>query len=384
MTVKLKAVLLLLTTLIVAACNRNEEENVSSKLSDQDCIQGTAPVGTPIPGEYIVTTADQENSSGRVESFNQILASNHISNDKIAHNFKGLNSYYVMQLSDDDASRLKRDNRIINVEPDRIIAACGCFSVVAPKTITWNVKKVGYGDGTNKTAWIVDSGISTSHPDLNVDKVRSRSFLQSNSSIEDENGHGTHVSGIIGALNNHEGVLGVASGAKLVALRVLDKTGQGKLSSLLNALVYIAVNASGGDVVNISMGFPDVSDALEREIQSIANKGVFFAIAAGNNSKDASTYSPARTSGKNIYTVSAIDSLNRFASFSNYGDAVDYAAPGVKILSTYTEGRYAVLSGTSMAAPHVAGLLLINKGVIHSYGKATKDPDGNNDPIAHR
>jgi subtilisin family serine protease len=247
------------------------------------------------------------------------------------------------------------------------------------------VDKVGYGDGSGKTAWIIDTGIDSEHPDLNVDKKRSRSFIEENTSFKDDNGHGTHIAGIIGALNNNFGILGVASGASLVSLKVLDANGDGKLSALLNALTYLRLHARAGDVVNISVGFPEVSQILEKEIQSLANRGVYFAIAAGNESGEANLYSPARTVGKNIYTVSAVDSLNRFADFSNYGnDVVDFAAPGVRITSTYTEGRYAILSGTSMAAPHVAGILLINNGRINSTGHSLNDPDGTADVLAHR
>src|SRR5678815_3248042 len=114
--------------------------------------------------------------------------------------------------------------------------------------------KVGYGDGTGKTAWIIDSGIDFDHPDLNVDVKRSKSFLTGNTSADDENGHGTHVAGIIGAKNNNFGVLGVASGANLVSLRVLDKDGNGTLSSIIQALAYVNANGKAGDVVNMSIG----------------------------------------------------------------------------------------------------------------------------------
>ena len=277
---------------------------------------------------------------------------------------------------------MRKSGVVETVEPDRIIALSTCFTIAAPSLITWNINKVGYGNGIGKTAWILDSGIDFDHPDLTVDVARSKSFLSDNTSAKDENGHGTHVAGIIGGKNNTIGVLGVASGATLVSVRVLDKEGKGILSSTLQALAYISANAKAGDVVNMSFGEEGISDALDRQVKAIAAKGIFVTIAAGNDAKAANLFSPARASGTNIYTVSAVDSLNNFASFSNFGnDAVDFAAPGIRILSTYMDGKYAIMSGTSQAAPHVAGLLLLNGANLHYSTTAVNDPDGTPDKI---
>jgi subtilisin len=242
-----------------------------------------------------------------------------------------------------------------------------------------------HADGTTKTAWVLDTGVDLDHPDLNVDRNRSRSFNEGETSAEDNNGHGTHISGIIGAKNNSIGTLGVASGATIVGLKILDENGEGLLSVALKALSFVRTNGKAGDVVNISIGLEDVSEILDREIKALSDKGIYVVIAAGNESRPANNFSPARTAGENVYTITAVDSSNHFASFSNFGnDVVDYAAPGVKVLSTYRDGKYAIMSGTSMAAPHVAGLLLINNGTLNSEGFAIDDPDGTADPVAHR
>ena len=124
-------------------------------------------------------------------------------------------------------------------------------------------------------------------------------------------------------------------------------------------------------------------DTLDTAVRNAASAGVLFSLAAGNESDDANNHSPARANGANIYTVSAIGTTDVFASFSNYGNPpVDYAAPGVSITSCYKGGGYATMSGTSMAAPHVAGILLL--GPVVANGTASGDPDGNLVPIAHR
>jgi subtilisin family serine protease len=129
----------------------------------------------------------------------------------------------------------------------------------------------------------------------------------------------------------------------------------------------------------MSLGGPP-STALDNAVIALGASGVKVALAAGNSSDDATNYSPARAAnGTNVYAVSAIDIVDVFAYFSNYGSPVDYAAPGVGVLST-VPGGYATYSGTSMASPHVAGLLLL--GNISTDGDATGDPDGNPDPIA--
>ena len=366
------------------ACSK--DENPDPSISDQDCLPTSGKLnGKTIDGEFIITSKATNSPGARSARAAKIFETHGISREALLESFEGEKSYYVVRLTDEQLKTVQTDEAVEHVEPDRVISACGCFTVVEPRLITWNVNKVGYGDGRGKTAWIIDTGIDSDHRDLNVDKERSRSFLQGLSSYEDDNGHGTHIGGIIGALNNDFGTLGVASGATLVGLKVLDSNGDGKLSGLLNALTFVRSNAKAGDVVNISVGFTDVSSTLENEIKAIADKGVYFTLAAGNNSTEANTYSPARTSGKNIYTIAAVDSLDQFASFSNYGnDVIDFAAPGVRILSTYKDGKYAILSGTSMAAPHVAGILLINNGKINPIGNALADPDGTPDPLAHQ
>lgn len=380
-----KLTLFIAAAFLLANC---QKEKAASSVTVDDCVVGRS--GSVVPGQYIIAYKPEVLSrsasvAAATEAGADILEENNIRTSAIRGSFGGKVGGIVAVLSDEEVARLQTDPSISAIEPDRIVALGSCFTVVAPTLITWNVSKVGYGDGTGKTAWILDTGIDFDHPDLNVDATRSKSFIPDVASADDENGHGTHVGGIIGAKNNTYGVLGVASNASLVSLRVLGKDGIGKLSYILQALSYVNSNAKAGDVVNMSLGEDVVSDILDQTVQNIAGRGIYFSIAAGNDGKRANLFSPGRANGTNIFTVSAVDSLNNFAGFSNYGDeAVDYAAPGVRILSTYIGGKYAKMSGTSMAAPHVAGLLLLNGNNLHSSGTAANDPDGSPDKIASK
>ena len=376
---------LLLFAIVLIAASCSDDDSKPKKDPNECLTMKSASHGQPIDGRYIVSFSNDDQTNGRTaKTAARVFANHRISSEKIIERIDGELSNYVLTLTSQEADQLKNDEDVKLVEPDRIISICSCFTVVDEKLVTWNADRVGYGDGTGKTAWILDSGIDPNHPDLNVDKTRSRSFIDGDPSPNDTNGHGTHVAGIIGAKNNDIGTLGIASGATLVGLKVLDNIGEGKLSTTLKALSYVRSSGKAGDVVNISMTLQEVSEILEQEIKGVANRGMFVAIAAGNGGLDASNFSPARTSGNNIYTVAAVDSLNHFAGFSNFGSVIDFAAPGVRILSSYSGNRYAYMSGTSMATPHVAGLLLINNGKINSDGLAIDDPDGKPDPIAHK
>ncbi|MCK5411837.1 MAG: S8 family serine peptidase [Gemmatimonadetes bacterium] len=267
------------------------------------------------------------------------------------------------------------------------------------QTTPWGIGRVGGpGNGTGKTAWIVDTGIDLDHPDLNVDVARSANFVASfgrgkkqKDSPEDGNGHGTHVAGTVAAINNEIDVVGVAAGASVVAVRVLDNSGSGTISGVAAGVDYVAAyveaNPSPVDVhvANMSLTGTGHWNSLHDAVVRAADLGILFALAAGNAGTDAETREPAHVEHENVYTVSAIyDSPDDcLASWSNWGNPpVDYAAPGVGVLSTKRGGGTTTMSGTSMAAPHVAGILLL--GSVQSNGMANCDPDGNPDPIAHR
>jgi subtilisin family serine protease len=250
------------------------------------------------------------------------------------------------------------------------------------QTKPWGIARVNGGTGTSSaTAWVIDTGIDLDHPDLNVDVARSRSFVR-DASPDDFNGHGSHVSGIIAARDNLVGVIGVTPGATLVSVRVLDRSGSGSNSGVIAGVDYVAGAGHAGDVANMSLG-GGVSQALDDAVVAAAATGVKFTLAAGNESQSATLHSPARANGQNVYTVSSFAQGDVWSSFSNYGNPpIEYAEPGSSIFSSYKNGGYATLSGTSMAAPHLAGILL--GGAVHSGGTVSGDPSAPADTIGVR
>ena len=386
-----KTFILVLICAIVFSCKKENNNSTSTSAGQPDCVdQHSLKSGDIIDEQFIVaykaSSLDAHTATfQRISDISrEVLQRNKISSSVIETIFQGEPGGFIAHLSRDEMARLKKDADVEAIEPDRIIALSTCFTVAEPRLVTWNVERVGFGDGTGKTAWVIDTGIDFDHPDLTVDQARSKSFVASAISADDDNGHGTHVAGVIGAKNNNFGVMGVAAGATLVSLKVLDKNGSGRLSSIIQALGYVNINGHAGDAVNLSLGEDSISTILDQQVQNTAARGIYIAIAAGNDKEPARNFSPGRANGANIFTVSAIDSLDNFANFSNYGnDVVDYAVPGVRILSTYKGGKYAYMSGTSMATPHMTGLLLLKGNNITISGYAKNDPDGIADPIAH-
>lgn len=294
-------------------------------------------------------------------------------------------SGFTSNISKSEAEKLKNDPDVKLVVQDKMLSIAQ-FALETKETeeqlIPWGIERVGKGGASEHTAWIMDTGIDTDHPDLNIDLNRSASFVCSEPLVEDLNGHGTHVAGTIGAIDNEYGVVGVAPGNRLVAIKVMDGEGKGTVSNLLAGLDYIYRNAQKGDVVNLSLsgGSVDILDQMVDQISS--EKQIYFSMAAGNDSQSSDNLSPQRVNNPYVFTISAIDDMDNLASFSNYGNSVDYAAPGVKIASTYLDGKYAYLSGTSMAAPHFAGLLLLGGNIIPTDGNVLNDVDGSPEPIA--
>ena len=393
----------------MVSCSQDE----TTELPTTEEAQAKQSYSEVIPGQYIVVYRETGKMSGdyRLNSLQvqqktqEVLTMNAVEGAEVVQVYSAAISGVALKMSKSDALKLSKSNDVAYVEQDRIIALappCGtpnggpCEEPptdgggdtggdTGSQTTPYGISRVNGGityTGSN-VAWIIDSGIDLDHEDLNVDASRGFNAFTSgrdSGAPDDNNGHGTHVAGTVAALNNNVGVVGVAAGATVVPVKVLDARGSGSYSGVIAGVDYVGANGKSGDVANMSLGGP-TSDALDSAVKAAAAKGIKFALAAGNESTDANNSSPARVNGTNIYTVSAHDSSDRFASFSNYGNPpVDYAAPGVSITSTWKNGGYNTISGTSMASPHVAGILLL--GNISNGGTVTGDKDGNPDTIA--
>jgi subtilisin family serine protease len=348
-----------------------------------------------IPGKYIVVLKNEPTMKGMPDRVREkvlsLLTKNGANDAAVDHFYSTALQGFSCTLSPGLLKKLQADGEVDYIEADFEITIeqrgkgkPGGGGTPPPQTTPWGITSVGgSADGSSKTAWIIDTGIGLTHPDLNVDASRGFSAFSSGKDTGFDDGHGTHVAGTVAALNNSIGVIGVAAGAKVVPVKVLGARGSGSNSGVIAGVDHVAQYGQVGDAANMSLG-GGISTALDQAVLNASIvSGVKFALAAGNESDDANNHSPARVNGANIYTVSAHDINKNFASFSNYGNPpIEYCAPGVRITSTWKDGGYNTISGTSMATPHVYSLLLL--GTIANGGTVNNNPNGNPDILARR
>jgi major intracellular serine protease len=219
---------------------------------------------------------------------------------------------------------------------------------------------------------VLDTGIDRNHPDLAENIIDGRNFTQEGAENDytDYNGHGTHVAGTIAATNNGSGVVGVAPKAKLLICKVLDGNGSGSYQSIINGIRYatnwVGANGERVRVMNMSLGGSSPDNELEAAILEACAKGIVVVVASGNegDNNEFTLEQSYPALYNECVTVAACDENKKLAYFSNNSLEVDCIAAGVGVNSTYLNGQYAKLSGTSMATPHVAGALalIINLG----------------------
>lgn len=375
------------------------------------------PAGTVVPGSFICLVDDFE------DAFTIGQAAVRATSGTLGHVYShALKGFSIQVPPGIVIANLRAHPGILHVEPDIVMRTCatlvptGIDRIDAEGVLNAGIDCSGIGIA------IIDTGIDVDHPDLDV--VGGRRFYTKywfappleDGNYDDDNGHGTHVAGIAAA---NGGIVGVAPGAGLYAVKVLNSKGSGYMSDIIAGIDWVTENANKVNppirVANMSLGGPGPYEPLQAAIEGSLSAGVSYVVAAGNESDDVEGYVPAAYGGIGntsaaVYTISAfVDTDGKpgglgagtsfgaddsFASFSNFsaGDQIAYIMPGVNIYSTYKGGGYAKMSGTSMATPHFAGLLALafadgDFGVwsqTSTYGLTHGgDPDSNLEELAH-
>ncbi|ADD28284.1 S8 family peptidase [Meiothermus ruber] len=261
------------------------------------------------------------------------------------------------RLSPENLAALRQDPRVAYIEADQVM------SISATQTgATWGLDRIDQrtlplsgtftysNTGSGVNAYIIDTGIRVSHSEFGGRATAVFDAIGDGQNGNDCNGHGTHVAGTVGGT-----VYGVAKSVRLYAVRVLNCSGSGSNSGVIAGVDWVRQNARRPAVANMSLG-GGVSSALDTAVSNAINAGITFVLAAGNSNRDACQFSPARVAAG--ITVGATTSSDTRASYSNYGSCLDLFAPGSSITSAWISSNTSIntISGTSMAAPHVAGV----------------------------
>ncbi|WP_328929305.1 S8 family peptidase [Streptomyces sp. NBC_00190] len=285
------------------------------------------------------------------------------SGGKIRRTYDAALNGYSAQLTERQARRLAADPAVAEVAQNRTLK----LDATQPDPPSWGLSRIdqrrlpldaayAYPDsaGQGVTAYIIDTGVHITHEDFGGRASYGYDAVDDDMSSEDDHGHGTHVAGTV-AGSTH----GVAKQAKIVAVRVLDYTGQGTTEQVVAGVDWVTRNAAKPAVANMSLG-GDPDDVLDAAVRNSIASGITYAVAAGNQDIDASGHSPARVQA--ALTVGAVGDYDHRASYSNYGPLVDLFAPGDSISSAayFSDDWYTTMSGTSMATPHVTGVAALH------------------------
>jgi subtilisin len=278
----------------------------------------------------------------------------------------------VATLDDDQIEAVQSSDDVAIVEEDGPMFALGELVIEGQPSVLEETVPAGVAAIKAPAAWdasrgkaikvaVLDTGIAPAHPDLVANLRAGMSFVSTETSTDDFNGHGTHVAGTIAAAHDQIGVVGVAPAAALYPVKVLDRNGRGQWSNLIAGIDW-CINAQDIRVLNMSLGGPGAPAALEQMCALAWERGRLLVAAAGNDGGPVGY--PAKW--ESVVAVSALDGAGMIASFSNRGPEVELSAPGVNVLSTVPGGGYGTKSGTSMASPHVAGVAALAWGA-HRY-----------------
>ncbi|MFJ4963423.1 Extracellular serine proteinase precursor [Streptomyces sp. ADI96-02] len=324
---------------------------------------------TPIPGSYIVTLergAGFKASSATGEDLIEKYGGT------VERTFDTALNGYSANLSAAEAERVAADPAVAAVEQDQRVSLSNVTQPDAP----WGLDRIDQtalpldttytypaGAGSGVTVYVIDTGVRTTHQEISGRAAHGFDAIDGDAIADDGNGHGTHVATTIAG-----STYGVAKKANVVSVRVLDNQGGGTISGVIAGVDWTTKNRSGPSVANLSLG-GSASNALDTAVRNSIGNGVTYAVAAGNNSDDAYYYSPARV--QEAITVGATTNTDAKADWSNYGPEVDLFAPGASITAGWntSDTATAIASGTSMAAPHVAGA-----AAVHLSNKPTATP----------
>ncbi len=354
--------------------------------------------GIPVEDQYIIVLKDETPSVQAREALLQNFATQH--GGELIRTYVAALNGGVIRMNEAKAKALANHPFISYIEQDSVIQLIVPMGTTSQNpTPSWGLDRIDQyslplnsaysynNDGTGVNAYVIDTGIRISHSEFNGRATLGYDVIKGNSKGGDCNGHGTHVAGTIGGIN-----YGVAKNVNLIAVRVLNCQGSGTTSGVIAGIDWVTKNASRPAVANMSLG-GGASTSLDTAVSNSVNAGISYVVAAGNSSQDACVSSPSRV--PSAITVGATDRTDTRPSWSNFGKCLDVFAPGVSITSAWKDSNTAVntISGTSMATPHVAGVVALKlqgtpdatpaQIAVELIDKSTKDVAlnvGNNSP----
>ncbi|MDH2467193.1 S8 family peptidase [Acinetobacter baumannii] len=326
--------------------------NVANPVNDSSQAKGI------IKNQYIVIL---NKDAGPSKDFAQNIAKQHAG--KVLQSYDTVLKGFAIYLPDTAGTAfieaMKKNPNVLSVESDTIVNIDATtqsnpdwgLDRIDQKALPLNSTYSYLQTGSGTTAYIVDTGILSSHQEFSGRVLSGYTAISDGNGTTDCNGHGTHVAGTVGGTT-----YGVAKNVNLVPIRILGCDGSGASSNVIAGLDWILKNGKKPAVVNMSLGGA-TSSSLDSAVENLYNNGYVMVVAAGNSNTDACTSSPARVS--KAITVAATDNTDTRASYSNYGSCVDIFAPGSQINSSWIGSNTAtkILNGTSMATPHVAGVV---------------------------
>ncbi len=314
-----------------------------------------AATGEVVAGEYIVTTRPGAAVSRAGVTTTHVYT----------HALNG----FAAKLTDRELRALQRDPAVVAIEPNQVVHA---LATQRP-TPNWGVDRIDqrplplnnsytyFAAGAGVTAYVIDTGIDPTHPDFGTRAAVA--FDATGGDGIDCNGHGTHVAGSLGSAT-----YGVAKRVQLRGVKVLNCTGSGTFADVIEGVDWVTANSPGRAVANMSLG-GSKSVAVDTAVNNLAASGVFVATAGGGSASDACNFSPGGAA--NAFTVAASSSTDVAAAFNSNGPCIKLYAPGVAIPSTWLGGGVATLSGSSMSAPHAAGVAAMYKSRYGETASAT-------------